>query len=57
MELVDRERQLNRAPEAARRLAALTESAAWKPTFAVRMGYPVREAALSPRRALEDVVL
>ncbi len=57
VELVDRERQLGRAPDAARRLAALTESAAWKPTFAFRMGYPVRDAALSPRRALEDVVL
>ena len=57
VELVDRERQLGRAPEAARRLAALTESAAWKPTFAFRMGYPVRDAALSPRRALEDVVV
>ncbi len=57
VELVDRERQLGRAPDAARRLAALTGSAAWKPTFAFRMGYPVRDAALSPRRALEDVVL
>jgi hypothetical protein len=57
VELVDRERQLGRAPEAAGRLATLTESSAWRPTFAFRMGYPVREAALSPRRALEDVVL
>ena len=57
VELVDRERQLGRAPEAARRLAALSESAAWRPTFAFRMGYPVRDAALSPRRALADVVL
>ena len=57
VELVDRERQLDRAPEAARRLAALTESSAWQPTFAFRMGYPVRDAALSPRRALADVVL
>ena len=57
VELVDRERQLGRAPEAARRLAALSESAAWRPTFAFRMGYPVRNAALSPRRALADVVV
>ncbi len=57
VELVDRERQLGKAPEAARGLAALTESTAWKPTFAFRMGYPVREAALSPRRAPADVLL
>ncbi len=57
VELADRERQLGRAPEAARRLAALTESAAWRPSFAFRMGYPLRDAALSPRRALADVVL
>lgn len=57
VELVDRERQLGKPPEAARRLAALTKSAAWKPIFAFRMGYPVWEAALSPRRAPTDVLL
>jgi hypothetical protein len=57
VELVDRERQLSREPNAARVLADLIGDPVWKPTFAFRMGFPKRAASPSPRRAAEAVVL
>lgn len=57
LELVDRERELNKEPHAAQVLAALTGDPAWKPTFAFRAGYPVRAALASPRRPVEQVVV
>jgi hypothetical protein len=57
VEMVDRERQLGKAPRAADALAALTGDAAWKPTFAFRAGVPTRPAGPSPRRRVETVVL
>ena len=57
VELVDRERDLNKEPHAAQVLADLTGDSAWKPTFAFRAGYPVREALASPRRPIEQVVV
>jgi nitroreductase len=57
VELVDRERELGKAPRAARVLADLTGDPAWKPTFAFRMGFPTREAAPSPRRPVGEVLL
>jgi nitroreductase len=57
VELVDREREQGRAPRAAAALAALIGDAAWKPTFAFRLGVPTRPAAPSPRRPAEAVVL
>jgi hypothetical protein len=57
VEMVDRERELGKAPRTADALAALTGDAAWKPTFAFRAGVPTRPAAPSPRRAVEAVVL
>lgn len=57
VELVDRERELNKEPHAAQVLADLTGDPAWKPTFAFRAGYPEREALASPRRPVEQVVV
>ncbi|MEX2223058.1 MAG: hypothetical protein WEG40_14800 [Candidatus Rokuibacteriota bacterium] len=57
VEMVDRERELGKPPRAAGVLAALTGDAAWKPTFAFRMGFPTRPAAASPRRPVDAVVL
>jgi hypothetical protein len=57
VELVDRERELKKKPHAAQVLADLTGDPAWKPTFAFRAGYPVREALASPRRPIEQVVV
>jgi nitroreductase len=57
VELVDRERELGKAPRAADALAALTGAAAWKPTFAFRAGVPTRPPARSPRRPVDAVVL
>ena len=57
VEMVDRERELGKAPRAAEALAALTGDAAWKPTFAFRVGVPTRRAAPSPRRVLDAVLL
>lgn len=57
VEMVDRERQLGKEPLAGRVLAGLTGDAAWKPTFAFRMGFPRRPAPPSPRRPVEAVVL
>lgn len=57
VEMVDRERELNKEPHAAQVLADLTGEPAWKPTFAFRAGYPAREALASPRRPVEQVVV
>lgn len=57
VEMVDRERELDRPPRAAAALAALTGDATWKPTFAFRAGVPTRRPAPSPRRPVEAVVL
>lgn len=56
VELVDRERELGRRPQAAAILAQLVGDAEWKPTFAFRSGYPTRGASPSPRRPVESVV-
>ena len=57
IEMVDREMSLNKPPQTAQVLADLTGDPAWKPTFSFRMGYPIRKALESPRRAVEDVVV
>jgi nitroreductase len=57
VEMVDRERELGKAPAATLALAALTGDAAWKPTFAFRAGVPTRRPAASPRRPVDAVVL
>jgi hypothetical protein len=57
VELVDRERELGRAPRAAAVLADLIGAPGWKPTFAFRMGVPTRPAGPSPRRPVEAVLL
>jgi len=57
VEMVDRERELEKAPRAAAALAALTGEAGWKPTFAFRAGLPTRPAGPSPRRPVDAVVL
>ncbi len=57
VELVDRQRQLEQPPSAAKSLAELTGSPEWKPTFAFRLGYAQRQAQLSPRRNPQSVLL
>ena len=53
-EMIDREHQLGRPPAMAARITALLPDSAWRPTFGFRLGYPTRQAAASPRRALVD---
>lgn len=57
VEIVDRQRELNKEPHAAQVLADLTGDPAWKPTFAFRAGYAARNALASPRRPVEQVVV
>ena len=57
VEVVDRERTLNRAPQMAQVLAGITGDPAWQATFSFRMGYPTVEAPPSPRRPVEDVIV
>lgn len=57
LEMVDRERNLNRAPDTEQVVASLTGEPAWKPTFAFRAGYPARDGLPSPRRPVEQVVV
>ena len=57
VEMVDHERKLRREPQHAKLLAELTGDATWQPTFTFYMGYPMRQAPASPRRAVQDVVL
>lgn len=55
-EVIDRERQLGRPAAMAAGIAPLLPDPAWRLTFGFRLGYPTREAATSPRRALTDAV-
>ncbi len=55
-EMVDRERQTGETRQWRDRLASLTGSTDWEPTFFFRAGMPTRSAPASPRRALSDVV-
>jgi nitroreductase len=57
MEVVDRERILNRDPQMAKVLAGITGDPDWQATFSFRMGYPTTEAPPSPRRPVEDVIM
>ena len=57
VEVVDRERTLNRAPQMAQVLAGITGDSAWQATFCFRMGYPTAEAPPSPRRPVENVIV
>jgi hypothetical protein len=55
MERVDRERQLRGTAPSAGGMDAVTGLSEWRPTFAFRLGYPVRPALPSPRRPVEAV--
>ena len=57
VEMVDHERKLGQEPRHEKLLAWLTGDATWQPTFTFYMGYPIRPAAASPRRSVQDVVL
>jgi hypothetical protein len=57
MEMVDRDKQLGRAPTWDRRLAGLTGAPDWQPTFSFRAGMSPHTAGASPRRALVDTLL
>jgi len=57
IEMVDREMSLDKPPQTARILADLTGDSSWEPTFSFRTGYPIRKALMSPRRAVEDVII
>lgn len=56
IEIMEREAVLAQEAQMARRLAALTEEGVWRPTFAFRAGFPVREALPSPRRPIAMVL-
>lgn len=56
-ERVDRERQLGLPSIAGSALASLVRNAEWHPTFAFRIGWPMRTATASPRRDPRTVVL
>jgi hypothetical protein len=55
IEMIDRERFLDRGDAWARRIEALAGSG-WQATFAFRAGLPTRAAPASPRRRLADVL-
>lgn len=55
-EVVDRQRQLGLEPQQAAILADVTGDAAWKPTFAFRLGYPTTAPLPSARRPVNDVL-
>lgn len=56
MEVVDREKQLGQPGRTAPTLEEFTGDPSWLPTFAFRVGFPVRAALASPRRAVQDVL-
>src|ERR1700733_1365199 len=56
IEMIDRERQLGRAPAWAGRIARLTGDD-WQATFSFRAGFATQSAPASPRRRLKDVLM
>ncbi len=56
-ERVDREKQLGSPASTQKVLASLVGDSRWRPTFAFRLGFPLRAASPSPRRDLESVIL
>jgi nitroreductase len=55
-EMIDRDRELKREPQAARDAAAIVGTDGWLPTFGFRLGWPTRQAPASPRRTVREVV-
>ncbi len=56
LERADRERQLRLEPRADEALGEILGEETLQPAFLFRAGYPTREACLTPRRRLEDVI-
>jgi hypothetical protein len=56
-ERLEREPQLKIDPHFGREVDALVGDSSWQALFRFRMGYPKVEARLSPRRAIQDVML
>ena len=56
-ERADREASLGAEPVYGGALRDLVGDPAWEALMPFRIGYPVREALPSPRRAVEDVLL
>jgi hypothetical protein len=52
MEMADRERQFNRPPETAEKLAAVTGDPGWAAVFAFRAGFAATKPHPSPRRGV-----
>jgi nitroreductase len=57
VEMVDYERFRGKEPRRAGLLTGITGDVGWQPTFVFYMGYPIRTAAPSPRRSIDNVVL
>ena len=57
VERLEREKQLKIEPHFGREVDALVSDSSWQALFPFRMGYPKVEAKLSPRRAIQDVML
>lgn len=55
-ERADRERQLGIDPEFGNAISGLLNDPAWQGIMPFRMGYPTREARLSPRRTISKVI-
>ncbi|HKN00713.1 MAG TPA: hypothetical protein VJX23_09380 [Candidatus Binataceae bacterium] len=55
-ERVDRERQLGLPASTEKTLATLSGDPGWRPTFAFRLGFPIRAASASPRRDPRSVI-
>ena len=56
-ERADREQQLGLEPTFGNALADLAGGGRWQALMPFRIGYPLREALPSPRRALQDVII
>jgi hypothetical protein len=57
VEMIDHERALGREARRAALLQEFIGDPAWQPTFVFYMGYALRAALASPRRAVEQVML
>ncbi|MBE7635520.1 hypothetical protein GUA87_01585 [Sneathiella sp. P13V-1] len=57
VEMIDREKQLGKAPTFDRQISELLGSRDWQPTFAFRMGYRDGSAPISPRKPVREVLI
>ena len=56
-EMVDRQKSLNITEHFGDELKKITGDSSWSGLFIFRIGYPLKETHLSPRRSISEVII